>query len=159
MPRQRRVVHEPGGSDLRVPTRALAGERREPLPPVARAGLWFLWASVACCLLLLYVAAVAGADLRVVTRDGDVVPITFGSVVTALLVAALTGLAALALVGRRSRRAWTGVAVAGLGVGLCSAAAPLAVETGALTAAILVTMHVVSAALWFAVLVLLLPRR
>ncbi|GAB4064338.1 hypothetical protein GCM10028777_10270 [Angustibacter speluncae] len=158
MPRQRRVTHEPNGSQLLVPPQVTAG-RPDVMPPVARAGLWFLWTSVGCCLLLLYVAAVAGAELRVVAPDGDTVPVTFGSVVITLLVADLTGVTALAVLGRRSRRAWTTVAVAGLAVGLASAAVPLAAEAGALTTVVLVAMHVTAALLWFAVLVSLLPRR
>lgn len=131
----------------------------EDLPSVARAGSWCLLTSLAACLLLLFVANVAGAELEAIRTDGRSVRITFSSVATTLLLAHLAGVVALGLLGRRSRRAWIFVAVAGLVVGLASTVAPLASEAGVLTTFVLVAMHVVAGAVWFTVLMSMLPRR
>jgi hypothetical protein len=136
--------------------RAAAAE--DETPSVARAATWVAGTSTAGCLLLLLVAAVAGADLEVLRSDGRAVQVTPTSVVVSVMFSVLAGTVLLGLVGRRSRRAWTGVEVLGLVLGLASLAAPLTSSAAPATTAVLVAMHAVCAVVWFTVLTALLRR-
>ena len=159
------VRTEPAGTDPVDSGPGQVGPRYEgstaaaDMPSVAKAAAWALGACIVLCLLLLFAARAAGADLQVVRSDGRTVSVTPSSVVVTLMLAVLVGTIALGAIGRRSRRAWTAVALGGAAIGLASVVAPLSSEATALTTFVLVAMHVVSAVAWFGVLVSLLPRR
>jgi len=133
---------------------AAAGE----VPSVARAAGWAFGGCVGVSLLLFLVATVGGADLDVVRSDGRTVAITPSAVVVTVMLVVLVGTLLLAFVGRRSRQAWLGVAVAGLVLGLASVVAPLTSEATAMTTFVLVAMHVACALVWFTVLTSLLRQ-
>ncbi len=148
-----------------IPARKAAAHRprtaAEPgeLPSVARTFAWAMASCLGVTLLLLVVANVAGADLGVLRLDGRAVSVTPSSVVVTVMLAVLVGTILLMAVGRRSRRAWVGVAVAGLVVALLSAVSPLLSEAGPVATVALVSMHVACGLVWFTVLTSMLGRR
>lgn len=129
------------------------------LPSVARTAAWAMASCLGVTLLLLVVANVAGADLRVLRLDGRTVGVTPSSVVVTVLLAVLAGTILLMAVGRRSRRAWVGVAVVGLLVALLSAVSPLLSEAGPVATVALVSMHITCGLAWFTVLTSMLSGR
>jgi hypothetical protein len=93
----------------------------------------------------IIVSPVAGIDLRV-GSEPDIRTVGVGAVVTAALLAALTGCATLAALERwtaRPRRNWLAVVAGGL---VLSLAGPLFVAARASSAIGLVALHVVTAA-------------
>ena len=148
----------PAGSTT-APTRATKEGVDADVPSVGLAAAWALGGCLAVSLVLLLVATVGGAELEVVRADGRTVAVTASTVVVTVLLAVLAGTAALGLVGRRSRRAWTAVAVGGLVVGLASVVSPLTSQGPAWTLVLLASMHVLCGLVWCTVLVALLRRR
>ncbi len=150
----------PAGST--APTSTATPNRQErvdgDVPSVGLAAAWALGGCLGVSLLLLLVATVGGAELEVVRADGRTVAVTASTVVVTVLLAVLAGTVALGLVGRRSRRAWTAVAVGGLAVGVVSVLSPLTSEGPAWTLALLASMHVLCGLVWCTVLVALLRR-
>lgn len=128
------------------------------LPSVARTATWALGACLAVPMALFAAASFAGTPLDVVRSDGREVVVTSGTVAISVLLAVGAGTVLLALVGRRSRRAWLGVAAAGTVVGVASTAAPLTSTAAPVTIALLVAMHVLCGLVWTTVLVSVLRR-
>lgn len=148
-----------------VPARSATTHRSTPadpqdLPSVARTGAWALAACLGATLLLLLLAAsVAGAEPEVVRLDGRSVVVTASSVAVTVLLSVLAGIVLLGLVGRRSRRAWIGVAVGGLVVALLSTVSPLLSQAGPVATVALVAMHVACGLVWLTALTVPLARR
>lgn len=128
------------------------------LPSVAKTATWALGACLAVPMALFAAASFAGTPLDVVRSDGREVAVTSGTVAVSVLLAVGIGTLLLALVGRRSRRAWLGVAAAGTVAGIVSTAAPLTSTGAPVTIALLVAMHVLCGLVWTTVLVSLLRR-
>lgn len=128
------------------------------LPSVAKAATWALGACLAVPMTLFAAASFAGTPLDVVRSDGREVTVTSGTVGVTVLLAVGAGTLLLASVGRRSRRAWLGVAAAGAVVGIASTAAPLTSTAAPVTTTLLVAMHVLCGLVWATVLVSLLRR-
>jgi hypothetical protein len=108
--------------------------------------------AVAVNLVVLAVARLAGEEMTV-RFDDAATPMTIGVLLvasTTLVPLALPTLVLLAL-RRRSARAWRGLAVTGLVVGLVTVPLPLTVLAAGGTQATLAAMHVITGVAWFVV--------
>lgn len=135
-------------------TRAVRGSEvaSADLPSAWRNGAVVLAITASITLAALLVAAQAGMELEFDRVDGRNARVRPGIGVLTLVLAVLAGTTLLATVGRRSEKAWKGVAWAGLLLSLLSTAAPLSSSAGAGVTALLVSLHVLAGVTWFVVL-------
>ncbi len=122
------------------------------LPSAWRNGAVVLAITASITLVALLVAAQAGMELDFDRVDGRNARVRPGIGVLTLVLSVLIGTALLDFVGRRSEKAWKGVAWAGLLLGLLSTAAPLSSSAGPGVTALLVSLHVLAGVTWFVVL-------
>ncbi len=122
------------------------------LPSAWRNGGIVLAITASITLVALLVAVQAGMELRFDRVDGRNARVRPGIGVVTLVITVLVGTALLDLVGRRSEKAWKGVAWAGLVISLLSTAAPLSSTADPGVTALLVSLHVLAGVTWFVVL-------
>ena len=130
----------------------------DQLPSAWKNGAVVLAVTASITLVALVVAAQAGMQLDFDRVDGRKVSVRPGIGVISLALGVLVGTALLDLIGRRSPRAWMGVAWAGLAFGILSTAAPLSSTAGTGVTTLLVSLHVLAGVTWFTVLTRSLRR-
>lgn len=118
-----------------------------------RAGMLTAVLAVVLALVVLGVALLAGADMKVQPSGGrESMAVGVVPVVVTVLLAVTLGTALLAVLSRRGAKWWRTLAVAGLVIGVVSVVIPLTATADVGTKLALAAMHVVAGAVWYVVL-------